>query len=125
MTLSLNKYAKQILIPSTRRITTLLPDYPDAIDLTIGQPDFPTPEIVKRAGVDAIKGNQTAYSANSGLIEARESVANYFFKKYGAKYEPKTEIIMSTGSSQALDSVFRTILNEGDEVLIPAPTYMS
>lgn len=125
MSLSINKYAEGIVTPRTRQVTNQLRNYPDAVNLTIGQPDFPTPNLVKQAGIQAIENDQTTYSPNAGLLSARESIANFFQKQYSATYGPESEIIMTTGSSEGLDSVFRTILNEGDEVLIPAPTYMS
>lgn len=125
MSLSINKYAEGIVMPRTRQVTNQLRNFPDAVNLTIGQPDFPTPNLVKQAGIQAIENDQTTYSPNAGLLSAREAVANFFQKQYNATYDPESEIIMTTGSSEGLDSVFRTILNEGDEVLIPAPTYMS
>src|SRR5690625_4951651 len=98
MPLSINKYAEGIITPRTRQVTNQLRNFPDAVNLTIGQPDFPTPNLVKQAGIQAIENDQTTYSPNAGLLSAREAVANFFQKQYNATYDPETEIIMTTGS---------------------------
>ena len=123
MTLSLNPRAEALVISGIRQFFNQLVDYPDAINLTIGQPDFPTPEAVKQAGMDAIAANKTSYSHNAGLIELRQEVAAFFSDSYGLTYNPQTEIIVTNGASEALDSLLRTILEEGDEVIIPVPCY--
>ena len=123
MPLSLNPRAEALVISGIRQFFNQLVDYPDAINLTIGQPDFPTPEPVKQAGMDAIAGDLTSYSHNAGLIELRQEIAAFFKDSYNLTYNPQTEIIATNGASEALDAVFRTILQEGDEVIIPAPCY--
>lgn len=123
MPLTLNPRAEGLAVSGIRQFFNQLVDYPDAINLTIGQPDFPTPEKVKRAGMDAIAGDLTSYSHNAGLIELRQEIGAFFNDRYGLTYEPKTEIIVTNGASEALDSVLRTILDAGDEVIIPAPCY--
>lgn len=123
MTLSLNPRAEALVISGIRQFFNQLVDYPDAINLTIGQPDFPTPETVKRAGMEAIAANKTSYSHNAGLIELRQEVASFFGDTYGLSYNPQTEIIITNGASEGLDSLLRTIIEEGDEVIIPAPCY--
>ncbi|MCM3610357.1 aminotransferase class I/II-fold pyridoxal phosphate-dependent enzyme [Planococcus sp. MERTA32b] len=123
MTLSLNPRAEALAISGIRQFFNQLVDYPDAINLTIGQPDFPTPEAVKMAGMEAIAANKTSYSHNAGLIELRQEVASFFGDTYGLSYNPQTEIIITNGASEGLDSLLRTIIEEGDEVIIPAPCY--
>lgn len=123
MTLSLNPRAEALVISGIRQFFNQLVDYPDAINLTIGQPDFPTPETVKRAGMEAIAANKTSYSHNAGLIELRQEVAAFFGDTYGLSYNSQTEIIITNGASEGLDSLLRTIIEEGDEVIIPAPCY--
>ncbi|MGI2327703.1 aminotransferase class I/II-fold pyridoxal phosphate-dependent enzyme [Planococcus sp. YIM B11945] len=123
MPLTLNPRAEALAVSGIRQFFNQLVDYPDAINLTIGQPDFPTPEKVKQAGIEAIAADLTSYSHNAGLLELREEIAAFFSGRYGLTYEPKTEIIATNGASEALDSVFRTILDAGDEVIIPAPCY--
>lgn len=122
----LNKINSRILdleVPGIRLFSNQVVQYDDGINLTIGEPDFPTPEKVKQAGINAITNNLTGYSHNAGLLELRESVSRFFEEKYGFYYNPKNEIVITTGASEGIDSVLRTILQEGDEVILPAPIY--
>ncbi len=120
---SINPLVKNIELSGIRKIANMLVDHPDAINLTIGEPDFATPEPIKRAAIQAICQNQTGYSSNAGLLELRQVVADYFRSEFDAMYNPQTEIIITTGASEAMDVAFRTILEPGDEVIIPAPIY--
>ena len=123
MPLTLNPRAEALRVSGIRQFFNQLVNYPDAINLTIGQPDFPTPEPVKEAGKAAISANLTGYTHNAGLLELRQEIAAFFQDTYGLTYNPQTEIIATNGASEALDAVFRTILLEGDEVIIPAPCF--
>ena len=123
MSLRLNPRAKALKVPGTRQFSNQLVNYPDAINLTIGQPDFPTPQSVKEAGIHAINNNLTGYSHNAGILNLRESINTFFSDKYGFSYDPINEIIVTNGAAEAIDSLFRTILEEGDEVILPAPIY--
>src|SRR5699024_994020 len=119
----INHRVKDIAVPGIRVFANRVAKYEDGINLTIGEPDFPTPESVKQAGKDAISNNLTGYSHNAGLFELRESVAAFFKDTYGFRYDPETEIVITVGVSEGIDAVLRTILAEGDEVIIPAPIY--
>ena len=123
MSLTINERITKIEVSGIRQFSNQLVHYPDAVNLTIGQPDFPTPQAVKQAGIDAINNNQTGYSHNAGLIELRNAVSRFFTEKYNFTYKAETEIIVTIGASEAIDNVFRTILEEGDEVILPAPCY--
>lgn len=123
MSLSMNPIMDELGLPGIRKFSNQLVNYPDAINLTIGQPDFPAPESVKQAGIRAIENNLTTYSANPGLIELRKAVAAFFAEKYNCHYKPEDEILVTNGATQAIDSVFRTILAPGDEIILPAPIY--
>lgn len=123
MNIQINPRVQAMKIPGTRQFSNQLVHYPDAVNLTIGQPDFPTPPSVKEAGIRAIEQNLTGYSHNAGLLELRKAVNSFFFDKYGFSYDLQSEIIITNGASEAIDVVFRTILVEGDEVILPAPTY--
>ncbi len=123
MSLSINPRAKALEQPGIRQFSNQLVHYPDAVNLTIGQPDFPTPVAVKNAGIHAIQNDLTGYSHNAGLVELREVVDEFFSQKYGFSYDPLKEIIITNGASEAIDTVLRTILVEGDEVILPAPIY--
>ena len=123
MSLTINERAENLIVPGIRQFSNQLVNYPDAVNLTIGQPDFPTPDAVKAAGIAAIENDLTGYSHNAGLLELRKSINSFFTDTYGFSYNPETEIIVTNGASEAIDSVFRTILKEGDEVILPAPIY--
>ncbi|WP_277585164.1 aminotransferase class I/II-fold pyridoxal phosphate-dependent enzyme [Psychrobacillus antarcticus] len=123
MPLTINPRANALEVPGIRKFSNQLVNFPNAINLTIGQPDFPTPISVKEAGIRAIEQNLTGYSHNAGLLELREAVNTFFSNKYGFSYDPQHEIVITNGASEAIDSIFRTILVEGDEVILPAPIY--
>lgn len=123
MSMRLNKRVEAIQISGIRQFANQIPSTPGAVNLTIGQPDFPTPEAVKQAGIEAIRNDQTSYTHNAGAMELRQAVQSFFKDSYGLSYRAEDEIIVTNGASEGLDSVFRTILEEGDEVILPAPTY--
>ena len=122
MKLQLNEQSKFLKAPSIRQFSNRMKDIDDCINLTIGQPDFHMPEVVKDAYIKAIKNDQTSYSHNKGIIEARQAISNYYQNKYGFEYSVD-EIIMTNGASEALDTTLRSIINPGDEIIIPSPTY--
>ncbi|ANC76995.1 aromatic amino acid aminotransferase [Fictibacillus phosphorivorans] len=119
----LNNRAKDIQISGIRKFFNEVTQFPNAISLTLGQPDFPTPMHVKEAAIRAIHNNQTVYSHNAGYIELREAASSFFHEKYALTYDPAREIIVTAGASEAIDITLRTILSEGDDVLLPAPIY--
>lgn len=96
----------------------------DVIDLTFGQPNFQTPAYIKKAAVRAILENHSGYTDSLGIMELRESASRYMNRLYGLDYDPKSEVIVTIGASEALDLTFRTILEEGSEVIIPTPVYV-
>lgn len=118
----INKRVKEIEISGIRKFFNLVSKYPNTVSLTIGQPDFQTPAHVKNAGIEAIKENRTTYTHNAGLIELRKAASN-FVKKYNLSYNPETEVIVTNGASEGIDTALRTILEEGCEVILPSPVY--
>lgn len=118
----LNPRATSLSIPGIRLFSNQVQLLNDGVNLTIGQPDFPTPDSVKDAAIAAINNNKTGYSLNAGIVELRQAAADFFANKYDAHYSAD-EVVITTGASEALDSVLRTILTEGDEVIITAPAY--
>jgi aminotransferase len=119
----INPSVKDIQISGIRKIANLVSQYPDAVSLTIGQPDFPTPDHILHAAKQAIDAHKTVYTPNAGLLELRQAAAAFVKGKYGLNYSPESEVIVTTGASQALDITLRTILEPGSEVLIPSPIY--
>src|SRR5699024_6278566 len=118
----LNPRATALSIPGIRVFSNQVQLFPDGVNLTIGQPDFHTPDNVKEAAITAISNNKTGYSLNAGIVELRQAAADFFADKYNAHYTAD-EVVITNGASEALDSVLRTILTEGDEVIITAPAY--
>ncbi len=94
------------------------------VNLAVGEPDLPTPEHIKEAGIEAINNNRTKYTTNTGLLELKEAVRRKFKNDYNAEYFIN-EIIISTGAKQALYNAIQTIISSGDEVIIPSPYYVS
>ena len=122
MKLSLNNNAKYLSAPSIRQFSSRIKNIDNCINLTIGQPDFPMPDVVKSAYINAINENQTTYSHNKGLFETRNAVSEYFEQRYHFKYSTE-EIIITNGASEALDTALRSIINQGDEIIVPGPIY--
>ncbi|WP_079480474.1 aminotransferase A [Halobacillus salinus] len=119
----INPRLSTIEISGIRKFFNMVSDYDDVVSLTIGQPDFPTPSSIKQAGIDAIHNNQTSYTHNAGIIELRRAISAHVSTLYQLDYEPVEEIIVTVGASQAIDITLRTILETGDEVLLPGPVY--
>ena len=96
----------------------------DAISLGVGEPDFVTPWAIREAGIYSLESGQTYYTANSGLLELREEICNYMHRKYDVTYDPKTQVLVSVGGSEAIDAMLRSVICPGDEVLIPEPCFV-
>jgi aminotransferase len=118
-----NNRVKDIEISGIRKFFNMVSHMDDLISFTIGQPDFPTPEHVKNAGIAAIESDFTSYTHNAGTIELRKAACEFVEKKYELKYKADSEIIVTVGASEAIDIAFRTILTEGTEVILPGPIY--
>lgn len=118
-----NPAVKDVQISGIRRLFNMIPDYPGTISLTLGLPDFPTPQHIKEAAKRAIDAGQTTYTHNAGTIELRRAAANFLEQQYGLSYRPDDEIITTNGVSEAIDIVLRTILEPGCEVILPGPVY--
>lgn len=119
----INQNVKEIQISGIRKFAQLIEKYENVIALTLGQPDFPTPERVKQAAIQAINHNHTVYTPNAGLPSLRIAASNYVKQKYDLTYDANNEVIVTVGASQALDVTFRTILTDNCEVILPAPIY--
>ena len=119
----INQRVQEIEISGIRKFFNMVAPYKDAISLTIGQPDFPTPLHIKEAAKKAIDEDYTTYTHNAGFLELREAICTYMKEKYGLSYDPATEVIVTAGASEAIDISLRTILSEGSEVIMPSPVY--
>lgn len=96
----------------------------DVISLGVGEPDFQTPWVVRKAGITSLENGKTKYTSNSGLITLRQEISKYINRKCGVEYHPENEVLLSVGGSEAIDVALRAVVNPGDEVIIPQPSYV-
>ena len=108
-----------------RKFFDIVNEMDDAISLGVGEPDFDTPWHIRDEGIYSLEKGRTFYTSNSGLKELRNEIANYMKRTQGISYDPAHEIIITVGGSEAIDLAFRAMINPGDEVLIPQPSYVS
>ena len=114
------------LAPSgIRKFFDIVHEMPDAISLGVGEPDFDTPWNIREEGIYSLERGRTFYTSNAGLMPLREEISRYLMRLQGLKYDPKSEILVTVGGSEAIDIALRCIVNPGDEVLIPEPSYVS
>ena len=121
----ISKKAKEIPPSGIRKYFDLLSSMDGAISLGVGEPDFVTPWPIREAGIAAIEKGFTMYTSNRGILELRESISKYLVRFYGLHYDPHTEILVTTGSSEALDLAFRAVIDPGDEVIMTDPHYVA
>ncbi len=121
----LNKTVTEIKPSGIRKFFDIVHEMDDAISLGVGEPDFDTPWRVRDEAIYSLEQGRTIYTSNSGLMELREEIANYLKRKYDLSYDPKTEMMVTVGGSEAIDVALRAMLDPGDEVLIPQPSYVS
>lgn len=107
-----------------RKFFDIVAEMDDAISLGVGEPDFTTPWSIREAGIYSLEKGQTHYTANAGLMELREEICRYNQRKFGVTYDPKSEVVVTVGGSEAIDLMIRAIINPGDEVLIPEPCFV-
>lgn len=117
--------AEEIHPSLTRRLFDKAKEYENVIDLTLGDPDYPTPDYVCEAGCKAIREGKTKYTANAGLIELRTAVAEKVKNETGIEYDPAKNVIITVGAMGALYLLIKSYINEGEEVLIPAPYWIN
>ena len=108
-----------------RKFFDVVSEMPDAISLGVGEPDFDTPWNVREEGIYALEKGRTFYTSNAGLKELRVEICNYLQRKYNLSYDPISETMVTVGGSEAIDVALRCMVDPGDEVLIPQPSYVS
>ncbi|MCI9679868.1 MAG: aminotransferase class I/II-fold pyridoxal phosphate-dependent enzyme [Lachnospiraceae bacterium] len=118
---------KVVEIPPSgiRKFFDIVSEMPDAISLGVGEPDFDTPWHIREEGIYSLERGRTFYTSNAGLKELREEIANYLKRRIHVTYDPMQEVVVTVGGSEGIDMAFRAVLNPGDEVLIPQPSYVS
>ena len=108
-----------------RKFFDVVNEMPDAISLGVGEPDFDTPWHIRDVGIYSLEKGRTFYTSNSGLLELRSEICRYLKRKYDLSYNPKNEVLITVGGSEAIDIALRAMINPGEEVIIPQPSYVS
>lgn len=108
-----------------RKFFDIVHEMKDAISLGVGEPDFDTPWHIRDEGIYSLEQGRTIYTSNAGLKELREEICRTLHRKQGLAYDPMTEVLVTVGGSEAIDMGLRAMINPGDEVLIPQPSYVS
>lgn len=108
-----------------RKFFDIVSEMKDAISLGVGEPDFETPWHIREEGIYSLEKGRTVYTSNSGLLELRKEIVNYLNRRVHVNYDPRHEVLITVGGSEAIDLALRAMLNPGDEVLIPQPCYVS
>lgn len=121
----LSSYVEKIPPSGIRKFFDLAATMKGVISLGVGEPDFVTPWHAREACINSLEEGYTAYTPNAGLLELRQEITDYLFRRFQVSYDPKSEIIITVGGSQALDITLRTIINPGDEVLVVEPCFVS
>ena len=121
----LSKTAAELPPSGIRKFFDVAAQMENVISLGVGEPDFITPWSIRDETIASIEEGYTSYTANPGLLELRQEISNYLKNRFNIEYDPKNQIIVTIGASQALDLAFRAILNPGEEVLIIEPAFVS
>ena len=107
-----------------RKFFDLLENMQGVVALTVGQPDFITPWHIRVAAIESLENGKTYYTSNSGTLELRQEISSYMNRRYDLTYDPKSEVIVTVGGSEAIDIAMRAVINPGDEVIVPQPAFV-
>ncbi len=121
----LSKTIVDIKPSGIRKFFDIVSEMKDAISLGVGEPDFETPWHIRDEGIYSLERGRTFYTSNAGLMELREEISKYLKRRYQLDYNAKTEMLVTVGGSEAIDIALRAMVDAGDEVLIPQPSYVS
>ena len=122
---AISQHVQALPASGIRKFFDLLASMDGVISLGVGEPDFITPNHIREAGVRSIEEGLTHYTSNYGLIELRQAIAHHVHRLYGIEYDPSTEVIVTTGVSEAINIAMLAVLDRGDEVLSPDPSYVA
>ena len=125
MTKPLSKAVEELKPSGIRNFFDIVSEMKDAISLGVGEPDFDTPWHIRDEGIFALEKGKTFYTSNAGLKELREEICNYLKRRQGIEYNPLKEVLVTVGGSEAIDIGLRALINPGEEVIIPQPSYVS
>ncbi|MBR2177046.1 MAG: aminotransferase class I/II-fold pyridoxal phosphate-dependent enzyme [Clostridia bacterium] len=120
----LNQKIQQLKPSGIRRFFDIANEMDHVISLSIGEPDFTTPWHVRQEGIESLRRGRTWYSPNRGFAELRTQISKYFARRFDVEYNPDDEIVVTVGGSEAIDLCIRSVVDNGDEVLIPQPSFV-
>ena len=123
--MTLGKKAVGLKPSGIRKFFDIVAEMDDVVSLGVGEPDFDTPWAVRDEGIYTLERGKTFYTSNSGLKELREEISRYLIRRLGVRYDPIHECLVTVGGSEAIDLAFRALVNPGEEILIPEPSYVS
>ena len=121
----LSKVIKEVKPSGIRKFFDIVSEMKDAISLGVGEPDFDTPWHIREEGIYSLERGRTFYTSNAGLKELKVEISKYLERKINVLYDYHDEIMVTVGGSEAIDIAMRAMLDPGDEVLIPQPSYVS
>ena len=121
----LSERVRNVAPSGIRRFFDLAAEMDDVISLSIGEPDFTTPQPIIRAAIDALEAGETHYTSNAGTIELRTAVADELDRLYGVRYDPRGEVLITVGASEALDATLRAVVDPGDQVIYHEPCFVA
>lgn len=116
--------AQEIRPSGIRKFFDIAGEMDDVISLGVGEPDFKTPWNIRRVGIESLEKGRTWYTANAGLFALKQEISNYFARRFSLQYDPKQEVLVTVGGSEAIDLCIRALVNPGDEVLIVEPSFV-
>lgn len=120
----MNRTLQDLKPSGIRKFFDIAAEMEEVISLSVGEPDFSTPWHIRQEGIRTLEKGKTWYSANAGMIELRQAIADHIRQESGVSYDPKSEILVTVGGSEAIDLTFRALVAPGDEVLIPEPSFV-
>ena len=120
----INDSIKNVKPSGIRKFFDIVNEMDNVISLSIGEPDFKTPWHIRKAGIDSLEMGRTWYTPNRGFSELCSEISNYMLRKCDLTYDPKTEVLVTVGGSEAIDVAIRCLVGKGDEVLIPQPSFV-
>lgn len=121
----LSQRAVAIKPSGIRKFFDIAAEMDDVISLGVGEPDFKTPWSIRHAGAESLEKGRTWYTANAGLAPLRTEISNYLKRRFSLEYDPKDEILVTVGGSEAIDICIRALINPGDEILLPEPCFVA
>lgn len=107
-----------------RKFFDLMSSMTDVVGLTVGEPDFQTPWHIREAGIMSLEKGKTYYTANAGMMDLRCEINSYMTRRFGVSYKPESEVIVTVGGSEAIDIALRSVIEVGDEVIVPTPSFV-